>query len=177
VSNPIRCDEDEVHTSYDPLYAQRFWRILTQTATVMQRYRSLFVGKSSPVHFFWGGFDLAVTFFSGRRVPEQPDLPGFAREDSTYEDISCGFWPGNDGFPTPAFYSYTSPAPPGLSTAAIRPVEAFYSHDMGEFILRYDDVRNAPSPEQALLEFFQSTYEAGATLAQWDREALERKDI
>jgi len=177
VQNPIRCDIDEVHASYDPLYAQRFWRILAQTATVMQRYRSPFLGKSSPVHFFWGSFDLAVTFFSGRRVPERPGVPRFAREDTTYEQISCGFWPGNDRFPEPAFFAYTSPAPPGLSAAGIRPQEAFYSPDMGEFLLRYDDVRNASSPEQALLEFFQSTYEAGATLAQWDREALERKAI
>jgi hypothetical protein len=177
VRNPIRCDEDEVHASYDPVYAQRFWRILEQTSTVMQRYRSPFVGKSSPVHLFWGAFDLAVTLFSGRRVPERPGVPRFSREDTTYEQISCGFWPGDDRFPTPAFYAYTSPEPPGLSTAAIRPAEAFYSHEIGEFLLLYEDVRKASSPEQALLEFFQSTYEAGATLGQWDREALERKAI
>src|SRR5437763_10518355 len=109
VRSPIRCDIDEVHASYDPLYAQRFWRILTQTATVMQRFRSPFVGKSSPVHFFWGSFDLAVTLFSGRRVPERPGVPRFAREDTTYEQISCGCWPGNDSFPAPAFFAYTSP--------------------------------------------------------------------
>jgi Family of unknown function (DUF5996) len=175
VPNPIRFDVDEVHASYDHVYAQRFWRILEQTSTVMQRYRSPFVGKGSPVHFFWGSFDLAVTFFSGRRVPERPGMPRFAREDTTYEQISCGFWPGDDRFPAPAFYAFTYPGPPGLPTASIRPQEAFYSQELGEFLLRYDDVRSASSPEQALLEFFQSTYEAGATLAQWDREALERK--
>jgi hypothetical protein len=175
VQNPIRCDVDEAHTSYDPLYAQRFWRILTQTATVMERYRSPFVGKSSPVHFFWGSFDLAVTLFSGRRAPERPGADRMTREAMSHEEISCGFWPGNDGFPTPVFYAYTSPEPPGLSTATIRPQEVFYSGELGEFLLLYEDVRNAPSPEQALLAFFQSTYEAGATLGKWDRESLERR--
>jgi Family of unknown function (DUF5996) len=175
VSNPIRCDEDEVHASYDPVYAQRFWNILVQTDTIMQRYRSPFLGKSSPVQFFWGSFDLAVTLFSGRRAPERPGADRIMRESMSHEEISCGFFPGNDLFPTPAFYSYTSPAPPGLSTTTIRPQEASYNQELGEFLLLYDDVRNASSPEQALLEFFQSTYEAGATLAQWDREALERK--
>jgi uncharacterized protein DUF5996 len=174
VQSPIRCDIDEVHASYDPVYAQRFWRILTQTATVMQRYRAPFVGKSSPVHFFWGSFDLAVTLFSGRRAPERPGADRMMREAMSHEEISCGFWPGNDSFPTPAFYAYTSPEPPGLPTAAIRPQEAFYSRELGEFLLRYEEVRNASSPEQALLAFFQSAYEAGATLGQWDREALER---
>ena len=175
VQSPIRCDEDEVHASYDPLYAQRFWRILEQSATVMQRYRAPFLGKSSPVQFFWGGFDLAVTLFSGRRAPERPEADHMMREAMSHEEISCGFWPGDERFPAPAFCSYTAPEPPGLSAAAIRPAEAFYSQQMGEFLLRYDDVRNASSPEQALLEFFQSTYEAGATLAKWDREALERR--
>ncbi len=175
VQHPIRCDEDEVHASYDPVYAQRFWRILVQTDTVMQRYRAPFLGKSSPVHFFWGSFDLALTFFSGRRAPERPGTDRITREAYSHEVISCGFWPGNDRFPAPAFYAYTSPEPPGLGTAAIRPATAFYSQELGEFLLRYEDVRSASSPEQALLEFFQSTYEAGAQLSQWDREALERK--
>jgi Family of unknown function (DUF5996) len=175
VQNPIHCDVDEVHASYDPVYAQRFWRILAQTGSIMERYRSPFLGKSSPVHFFWGGFDLAVTLFSGRRAPERPGADHMMREAMSHEEISCGFWLGDDRFPTPAFYAYTYPEPPGLATASIRPKEAFYSQELGEFFLRYDDVRTASSPEQALLEFFQSTYEAGATLAQWDREALERK--
>jgi hypothetical protein len=174
VRDPIRCDLDEVHASYDPLYAQRFWRILTQTATVMERYRSPFLGKSSPVHFFWGSFDLALTFFSGRRAPERPEADHMTREAYSHEVISGGFWPGDERFPAPAFYSYTSPEPSGLPTASIRPQEAFYSQELGEFLLLYEDVRNAPSPEQALLAFFQSTYEAGATLGQWDRQALER---
>src|SRR5438309_903090 len=177
IPSPIRCDEDEIHASYDPVYAQRFWRILVQTATVLQRYRSPFLGKSSPVHFFWGSFDLALTVFSGRRAPERPGADRITREGSSHEMISCGFWPGDDRFPAPAFYAYTYPGPPGLPTASIRPEEAFYSQELGEFFLRYDDVRTASSPEQALLEFFQSTYEAGARLAQWDREALERKAI
>ncbi len=175
VQNPIRCDIDEVHASYDPVYAERFWRILVQTDAVMQRYRSPFLGKSSPVHFFWGSFDLALTFFSGRRAPERPGADRMTREAYSHEVISCGFWPGDDRFPAPAFYAYTSPEPPGLKTASIRPATAFYSQELGEFLLRYDDVRSASSPEQALLEFFQSTYEAGARLAQWDREALERQ--
>ena len=175
VSNPIRCDIDEVHASYDSLYAQRFWRILVQTEAIMQRYRSPFLGKSSPVHSFWGSFDLALTFFSGRRAPERPGADRMTREAYSHEVISCGFWTGDDRFPTPAFYSYTSPQPSGLPTAQIRPEEAFYSHELRLFLLRYDDVRSASSPELALLEFFQSTYEAGATLARWDREALERR--
>ena len=177
INNPIRCDEDEVHASYDPVYAHRFWRILVQTATVLQRYRSPFLGKSSPVHFFWGGFDLALTVFSGRRAPERPGADHMTREATSHEEISCGFWPGDERFPTPAFYAYTSPEPPGLKTASILPAAVFYSQELGEFLLRYDDVRSASSPEQVLLEFFQSTYAAGATLAKWDREALERSEV
>ncbi len=174
VQHPIRCDVDEVHASYDPVYAQRFWRILVQTDAVLQRYRSPFLGKSSPIHFFWGSFDLALTFFSGRRAPERPGADRMTREAYSHEVISCGFWPGDDRLRTPAFYSYTSPVPPGLPTASIRPEAAFYSQELGEFFLRYDDVRAVSSPELALLEFFQSTYEAGARLSQWNREALEK---
>jgi hypothetical protein len=175
VHNPIRCDEDEVHASYDPVYANRFWRILVQTDTVLKRYRSPFLGKSSPIQFFWGSFDLALTVFSGRRASERQGADRMAREAYSHEEISCGFWPGDARFPAPAFYSYTYPEPPGLKTASIRPPAAFYSPQLGEFLLPYDDVRVADSPEQALLEFCQSTYEAGATLAQWDRQALERR--
>jgi hypothetical protein len=171
---PIRCDLDEDHASYDPVYAQRFWRILVETDGVMQSYSSMFLGKSSPVHFFWGGFDLALTFFSGRRAPERPGADNMQREAYSHEVISCGFWPGNDSFPAPAYYAYAVPEPAGLSTAPVRPEQAFYSQDLGEFLLRYDDVRTASSPEQALLEFFQSTYEAAARLGKWDRVALER---
>jgi hypothetical protein len=177
VTNPIRCDEDVVHASYDPEYANRFWRILVQTDTIMKRYRSPFLGKSSPVHFFWGSFDLALTFFSGRRAPEREGADRMQREATSHEEISCGFWPGNDRFPEPAFYSYTYPSPSGLESSSLRPAEAFYSPQLGEFLLRYEDVRSADSPEQSLLDFFQSAYEAGATLAQWDRAALERSGI
>src|SRR5579859_556421 len=150
VQNPIRCDEDELHASYDPVYANRFWRILAQTDTVLQRYRSPFLGKSSPIHFFWGSFDLALTFFSGRRATERPSADRMTREAYSHEVISCGFWPGDDRFPTPAFYSYTAPAPTGLESAAIRPASAFFNPQLGDFVLRYDDVRKASSPDQAL---------------------------
>jgi len=146
-----------------------------QSDKVFKAFRSQFIGKSSPVHFFWGSFDLALTFFSGRRAPERPGADRMTREAYSHEVISCGFWPGDDRFPAPAFYSYTAPEPPGLPTASIRPEEAFYSQELSLFLLRYDDVQTASSPEQALLEFFQSTYEAGARLAQWDREALEQQ--
>src|SRR5579859_293566 len=177
IPSPIRCDEDEIHASSDPVYAHRFWRILAQIETVLQRYRSNFLGKSSPVHFFWGSFDLALTVFSGRRAPERPGVDRITREAYSHEEISCGFWPGDERSPTPAFYSYTYPEPPELGTASIRPAAATYNQQLGEFLLPYDDVRNASSPEQELLEFFQSSYEAGATLGQWDRKALERNVI
>jgi hypothetical protein len=175
VQNPIPFEQDEVHASYDPVHAQRFWRILVQTDTVLKHYRSHFIGKCSPVHFFWGSFDMALSFFSGRRAPERPGADRITREAYSHEVISCGFWPGDERFLTPAFYSYTAPAPSGLETAPILPAQAFYSPQLGEFLLRYDDVRNADSPEQALLEFYRSTYEVGANLAHWDREALEQK--
>src|SRR5437667_7565538 len=152
VRNPIRCDVDEVHASYDPVYAQRFWHILAQTETVLQRYRSPFLGKSSPVHFFWGSFDLALTLFSGRRAPERPGADRITREGGSHEQISCGFWPGDDRLRAPAFYAYTYPGPPGLPTASIRPAEAFYSQELGEFLLLYEDVRSASWHEPQLQE-------------------------
>jgi hypothetical protein len=175
VKNPIRCDEDREHSSYDPQYVNRFWRILVQVDRIFRQHRSFFIGKSSPVHFFWGSFDLALTFFSGRRAPERPDADSITREAYSHEVISCGFWPGDASFPQPAFYSYTAPAPSGLDKVSVRPDRAFYSSETSLFLLLYDDVRNADSPEQALLEFLKSTYEAGANLAHWDRQALERK--
>ena len=177
VANPIHFDQDFVHSSYDPEYVNRFWRILVQTDTVLKRYRSQFLGKSSPVHFFWGSFDLALTFFSGRRAPERSGVDRMQREATSHEEICCGFWPGDERFPKPAFYSYTYPPPPGLETSSLRPAEAFYDPQLGEFLLRYDDARNANSPAQALLDFFLSTYQVGATMAQWDRAALERSEI
>lgn len=176
VAHPIRCDQDDIHASYDPAYAHRFWRILAQTDKVLKEYRSFFIGKCSPVHFFWGSFDLAVSVFSGRRAPERPGADHITREAYSHEVISCGFWPGSEQFNKPAFYSYTSPAPAGLDKAPIRPSSAFYSPEMSEFFLLYDDMRNAAAPAQALLDFCHSAYEAGANLAHWDREALERKD-
>ena len=174
IKNPIPCDQDEVHSSYDPDEVQRFWRILVQVDRVLKEFRARFLGKSSQVHFFWGSFDLAETRFSGRRTPQREDVDRITREAYSHEVISCGFWPGDDHFPEPAFYSYTFPEPPGLKEATVRPVPAFYHPKMGEFLLRYEDVRSADAPEQMLMEFFQSTYEAGATLGKWDREALER---
>jgi hypothetical protein len=175
VQNPIRFERDEVHASYDPVYVQRFWRILVQTDTVLKHYRSPFLGKSSPIHFFWGSFDLALSFFSGRRAPQRPGADHITQEAYSHEVISCGFWPGDERFPMPAFYAYTAPAPPGLETVSPLPAAAFYSSQLGNFLLRYDDLRSADSPEQVLLEFYRSAYEAGANLAHWDREALERR--
>lgn len=174
VQNPIPFAEDYEHASYDPEYANRFWRILVQADRVFTEFRSRFIGKCSPVHFFWGSFDLAVTRFSGRRAPEREGADPITREAYSHEVISHGFWPGGGAIKGAAFYSYTAPAPAGLDKAVIRPREAFYSQEMSEFLLMYDDVRQADSPDTALMEFLQSTYEAGANLAKWDRASLER---
>lgn len=174
IPDPIAFDRDEQNASYDPDYVRRFWQVLRSSTDVLQEFRSRFVGKCSPVHFFWGSFDLAVTRFSGRTAPERPDADIITREAYSHEVISHGFWPGQGPLGKPAFYSYTAPAPEGLSNAPIRPEKAFYSTEMGEFLMLYDDVRLAPNPAEALLEFCQSTYEAGAELANWDRAALER---
>ncbi len=175
VPAPIPFEQDRQHAAYDAEYAHRFWLILAQTARVFEEFRARFIGKVSPVHFFWGSFDLAVTRFSGRPAPTQPDADAITREAYSHEVISHGFWPGG-GSPlqAPAFYSYTAPAPPDLSAAKIHPPAGFYSQELKEFILRYEDVRQADAPADALLEFMQSTYEAGATLAHWDRATLER---
>src|SRR5262245_12303256 len=173
VPNPIPFAEDTTHASYDPEYANRVWRILLQADRVMNQFRARFIGKCSPVHFFWGAFDLAVTRFSGRTAPERPGADAVTREAYSHEVISHGFWPGS-GLGYPAFYSYTAPAPPGLDQASIRPSAAFYSTDLSEFLLPYDAVRESDSPDETLIEFLQSTYEAGAKLANWDRESLER---
>ncbi len=135
VQNPIRFDQDEVHASYDRVYAQHFWHILVQTEEVLKQYRSLFIGKSSPIHFFWDSFDLALSFFSGRRAPERLGADRITKEAYSHEAISCGFWPGDERFPTPAFYSYTAPAPPGLESASILPAAASYNPQLGEFNL------------------------------------------
>ncbi|HLF83922.1 MAG TPA: DUF5996 family protein [Blastocatellia bacterium] len=172
VAEPIPFAEDYKHASYDAEYANRFWRILVQTDRVFKQFRSRFIGKCSPVHFFWGSFDLAVTRFSGRRAPERPEADAITREAYSHEVISHGFWPGGGAVDAPVFYSYTAPAPAGLDKEPIHP--GSYSAEMSEFILPYDYVRQSASPDESLLEFMQSTYEAGARLANWDRAALER---
>lgn len=179
VENPILFDQDEIHRAYDREYVHRFWQVLAQSDRVFQEFRARFIGKCSPVHFFWGAPDLAVTRFSGRRAPEHPggipNLPDrVTREAYSHEVSSCGFWPGGGPIPYPAFYSYAYPEPAGFSTVPIKPSAAFYSADLHEFILPYDAVRQAESPDGALLDFLQSTYEAAADLAQWDRSSLER---
>ena len=155
-------------------YVTRFWRILLVVDTIFQEFRSGFIGKNSPVHFFWGSFDLAVTRFSGRRAPQREGADPITREAYSHEVISAGFWPGGGEIKGAAFYAYASPEPAGYAQAAVRPGKAFYHPQMKEFFLMYDDVRTATSPRTALLEFLESTYEAGANLAKWDRSELER---
>ena len=174
IPDPIPFDEDEQHASYDRQYVERCWQVLRSSERVLQDFRSRFIGKCSPVHFFWGSFDLAVTRFSGRPAPPRPDADPITREAYSHEVISHGWWPGQGPLGKPAFYSYTAPAPEGLSNAKIRPDKAYYSKDLSEFLFLYDDVRNAPDPDDALMDFCQSTYEAGANLARWDRASLER---
>jgi Family of unknown function (DUF5996) len=178
VPDPIRFDRDDTHRAYDREYVNRFWRILVQADRVFKHFRSRFVGKCSPVHFFWGAADLAVTRFSGRRAPRHPggipNLPDWVtREAYSHEVSSCGFWPGGGPIPYAAFYSYAYPEPPGFSEARVEPDAGFYSTDLREFILPYDFVRQSRSPDDTLLEFLQSTYEAAADLANWDRSSLE----
>jgi hypothetical protein len=178
IADPIPFEQDQIHASYDPVQVNRFWRALAQIDQVFAVFRSRFVGKASPVHFFWGSFDHAVTRFSGRRAPPPPSNPQIPdtinREAYSHEVSSCGFWPGNGGFGQAAFYSYAYPQPAGFGEAPVQPSSAFYSKEIGEFILPYDAVRQAASPRDTLLEFLQSTYAAAADLAKWDRAALER---
>ena len=181
VADPIPFEQDEVHRAYDPDYANRFWRVLVQADRVLKRFRTRFLGKCSPVHFFWGGPDLAVTRFSGRPAPPHPggvpSLPDrVTREAYSHEVSSVGFWAGGGAIDYPAFYAYAYPEPAGFAAAPVSPPAAFYSTDLKEFILPYDAVRSAPSPDEALLAFAQSTYEAAANLAHWDRKALERSE-
>jgi Family of unknown function (DUF5996) len=180
IENPIRFDQDEQHRSYNSEHANRFWRVLVQCDRVFKEFRARFCGKCSPVHFFWGSFDLAVTRFSGRPAPPHPGgvphLPdAITREAYNQEVSSLGFWPGNSASPTPIFYSYAYPEPPGFSDAKVKPTAASYYAKMREFILPYDAVRTAENPDTALLEFAQSTYDAASTLGKWDRAALEEK--
>ena len=180
IPNPIPFDQDENHRSYDPEYANRFWRVLLQSDRVFKKFRSRFCGKCSPVHFFWGSFDLAVTRFSGRAAPPHPGgiphLPdAVTREAYSQEVSSLGFWPGAEAMPTPLFYSYAYPEPSGFSQAKVRPEAASYNSQLHEFILPYDSVRTAKSPDNSLLDCAQSTYDAASTMAKWDRAALEER--
>ena len=180
VTDAISFEQDQQHKSYDPEAAHRFWRALVKSDRVMKEFRARFVGKVSPVHFFWGSFDLAVTRFSGRVAPPHPGgMPNLgdwvAVEAYSHEVSSCGFWPGNGGFGRPAFYSYAYPEPTGFSGAPLRPTAATFDPNLHEFVLDYDSVRASAAPDKMLLEFFQSTYEAAADTAKWDRAALERQ--
>jgi Family of unknown function (DUF5996) len=174
VPNPVRFESDMQHASYDSEYAHRFWRISTVCDTVFKEFRSRFIGKDSPVHFFWGSFDLCVTRFSGRRAPERVGADPVTREAYSHEVVSAGFWPGGGDIKGPAFYAYAAPEPAGFSEQKVKPAAAFYHPQMKEFLLMYDDVRQAASPRDSLLDFLQSTYDAGANLAHWDRKELER---
>jgi hypothetical protein len=181
VPDPVPVDQDESHRAYDPEYANRFWRVLVQADRIFKVFRARFIGKCSPVHFFWGAPDLAVTRFSGRRAPAHPGgipkLPdGVTREAYSHEVSSCGFWPGGGPVPHAAFYSYAYPEPTGFSGAAVEPKAASYDGDLREFLLPYDAVRESDSPDDTLLDFLQTTYEAAANLAKWDRASLERDD-
>lgn len=172
-------EEDRKHAAYDPEYVQRCWRILVQSSRILTKFRSRFTGKVSPVHFFWGAFDLAVTRFSGRTAPPHPGAPNVARfvnvEAYTHEVSSCGFWPGGGVVDEPAFYAYAYPEPQGFKEYPVQPSEAFYDKGMSEFILPYEVVRTSDLRDEVLLNFLQSTYEAAATCANWDRRALERQ--
>ncbi|HXH37565.1 MAG TPA: DUF5996 family protein [Thermoanaerobaculia bacterium] len=174
IDNPIPFADDHEHASYDRDAVDRFWRILIFTDRVLNRFRASFIGKSSPVHFFWGSFDMAVTRFSGRRAPQDPKVDPMTREAYSHEVSSCGWWPGGGAFPAPAFYAYAAPQPAGFKDARVEPAEAFYSEAFSEFVLPYDAVRQSPDPEDALLRFCQSTYVAAAEAGGWDRAGLER---
>ncbi len=175
IPDPIAFDQDRVHASYDSTAVEKLWRILLSVDAVFNRFRAGFVGKSSPVHFFWGSFDLAATRFSGRRAPERPGADAVTREAYSHEVSSVGFWPGGGDVKGPAFYCYAAPEPQGFKEAVIRPSAGSYQRQLGEFLLMYDDVRKAESPTHALLDFCHSTYEAAANLGGWDRDELERK--
>lgn len=174
IPDPIPFDQDRVHASYDPASVEKFWRILLSVDAVFTQFRAGFVGKSSPVHFFWGSFDLAVSRFSGRLAPERPGADYMTREAYSHEVSSVGFWPGGGDIKGAAFYSYTVPEPQGFKEARVRPASAYYQKQISEFLLMYEDVRTSESPTATLLGFCQSTYEAGASLGNWDRKALER---
>ena len=177
----IPFEQDVTHASYDPEYVARFWRVLLQVDRLLTQFRGRFLGKVSPVHFFWGSFDIAVTRFSGRTAPKlagaSPNLGAWVMQEAySHEVSSCGFWPGNDGFGEPAFYSYAYPEPQGFGTAPVSPEAAYYDQSLGQHILPYDAVRQATSPDDDLMRFLLGTYEAASDLGHWDRVVLERAD-
>ncbi len=174
IPDPIPFEKDDRHASYDGAQAALFWRALLAASTVFEEFRSRFIGKDSPVHFFWGSFDLAVTRFSGRRAPDRPGADSITREAYSHEVISAGFWPGGGDVKGAAFYAYAAPEPEGLAQARVHPAGAYYDSKMHEFFLLYEDVRQSSSPRATLLDFLQSTYGAAADLAKWDRGSLER---
>jgi hypothetical protein len=181
IPNPIPFSEDRVHAAYDPGYVQRWLRILASTERLLQRFRTPFAGKSSPVNFFWGSFDLCHTRFSGRPAEPPASWPRFMQLAERQENFACGFWPGNItasgvAFGEPAFYAYVYPAPAGIDQARIFPDAAGYNPALGEFVLRYEHARRAPDPDATILAFFQSCYEAATTLAGWDHDSLEQRD-
>jgi hypothetical protein len=176
IPDPVRFDNDTVHHSYDPQAANSFWRILVTIKPIFETFRCEFIGKSSPVHFFWGSFDLASTRFSGRRAPERPGADAITKESYSHEVISHGFWPGSAAIQEPAFYAYAAPEPAGFKEASVQPAAAFYSKDLSEFFLPYEAVRTSRSPESDLTTFLTTTYEAAANLGKWDRANLERRD-
>jgi hypothetical protein len=173
--NPIPLDRDDSHKSYDVEYVQRFWRVLSLTHEVLSVFRSEFLGKCSPIHFFWGGFDLACTRFSGRRAPEREGADAMNREAYSHEVSSVGWWPGDNRLPRASFYSYSAPEPAGYRNAAILPAAAYYNEPLGGFYLHHDDLRLSPDPEKTLLDFCRTTYASAADNAHWDRDALERR--
>ena len=175
IENPIPFLEDRRHAAYDAEQVNRFFRVLAQADRITKRFQGRFLGKTSPVHFFWGALDLALTRFSGRRAPEPKESEWWVlRESSSHEEISMGFWPGSGSVAEPAFYAYTRPEPPALASTSIRPVGAYYSRELADFILPYEAVRSTSSPDDTVLDFYQSAYEAGADLSRWDRAALDR---
>jgi enamine deaminase RidA (YjgF/YER057c/UK114 family) len=174
VPDPLPFLQDRIHASYDPASVERLHRVLLESDRVFHTFRSRFIGKASPVHFFWGSFDLCTTRFSGRRAPPRPNADRITREAYSHEEISAGFWPGSGPVQEPAFYAYAAPEPPGFADTTIPVSGARYERELGEFILPYENVRTAPSPEDALLTFLDTTYAAGAELGHWDRAAVER---
>jgi hypothetical protein len=175
VDHTIPFPADRVHASYDAAQARRFFEMLSHADRITKRFQGRFLGKSSPVHFFWGAFDLALTRFSGRRAPEPNESEWWVlREANSHEEFSVGFWPGSGTVAEPAFYAYARPEPAALASASIRPAAAYYSRELADFILPYDTARSTSSPDQTVLDFYQSAYEAGADLARWDRPALDR---